>query len=153
MTAVNQLFELIYGTVMAIIGLGGVAFGGWALYDGFTNDQPEAKKRDITTIIVALTIKEPVIVLRDAFVELVGGTHDDEEISAFVTREVEAHLPAAIEMEKVHVFKTGMNFDVDIFIGSTQGSVRMEELVAARQTIEKALEERLHIVNVDFVFE
>ena len=33
MTAVNQLFELIYGTVMAIIGLGGVAFGGWALYD------------------------------------------------------------------------------------------------------------------------
>lgn len=56
MTAVNQLFELIYGTVMAIIGLGGVAFGGWALYDGFTNDQPEAKKRGITTIIVVMMV-------------------------------------------------------------------------------------------------
>ena len=107
----------------------------------------------ITTIIVALTVKEPVIVLRDAFVELVGGTHDDEEISAFVTREVEAHLPERIVMEKLRVFKTGMNFDVDIFIGSTYGSVRMEELVGARQTIEKALEPKLHIVNVDFVFE
>ena len=50
MTAVNQLFELIYGTVMAIIGLGGVA------YDGFTNDQPEAKKRGITTIIVVVMV-------------------------------------------------------------------------------------------------
>lgn len=107
----------------------------------------------ITTIIVALTVKEPVVVLRDAFVELVGGTHDDEEISAFVTREVEAHLPARIVMEKLHVFKTGMNFDVDIFIGSTHGSVRMEELVGARRAIEKALEPKLHIVNVDFVFE
>jgi Predicted Co/Zn/Cd cation transporters len=37
----------------------------------------------ITTIIVLLTIKEPVTVLRDAFVELVGGTHDDEEIFRF----------------------------------------------------------------------
>ena len=94
-----------------------------------------------------------IIVLRDAFVELVGGTHDDEEISAFVTREVETHMPAGIEMEKVHVFKTGMNFDVDIFIGSTKGAVQMEELVGARQAMEKALEPKLHIVNVDFVFE
>ena len=107
----------------------------------------------ITTIIVLLTIKEPVTVLRDAFVELVGGTHDDEEISGFVTREVETHLPEGIQMEKIHVFKTGMNFDVDIFIGSTKGTVQMEELVGARQTIEKALEPKLHIVNVDFVFE
>ena len=91
--------------------------------------------------------------LRDAFVELVGGTHDDEEISGFVTREVETHLPAGIQMEKIHVFKTGMNFDVDIFIGSTKGTVQMEELVGARQTIEQALEPKLHIVNVDFVFE
>ena len=107
----------------------------------------------ITTIIVLLTIKEPVTVLRDAFVELVGGTHDDEEISGFVTREVGAHLPEGIQMEKIHVFKTGMNFDVDIFIGSTKGTVQMEELVGARQTIEQALEPKLHIVNVDFVFE
>ncbi len=81
----------------------------------------------ITTIIVLLTIKEPVTVLRDAFVELVGGTHDDEEISGFVTREVGAHLPEGIQMEKIHVFKTGMNFDVDIFIGSTKGTVQMED--------------------------
>ena len=43
-------------------------------------------------------------------------------------------------MEKIHVFKTGMNFDVDIFIGSTKGTVQMEELVGARQTIEKDAE-------------
>ncbi len=91
----------------------------------------------ITTISVLLTIKEPVTVLRDAF----------------VAREVGAHLPAGIQMQKIHVFKSGMNFDVEIFIGSTKGTVQMEELVGALQTIEKALEPKLHIVNVDLLFE
>lgn len=107
----------------------------------------------ITTIIVVLTVKEPFIVLRDAFVELIGGTHDDEETSALVERSVAEHLPENIEMEKIHVFKTGMNYDVDIFIGSSEGAVSIERLVAARNAIEYALKPKLHIVNVDFVFE
>lgn len=107
----------------------------------------------ITAAIVALTVREPIDVLRDAFVELVGGVHHDKEISQFVEQTVSTHLPAQTTLQKVHVFKTGMNFDVDIFIEGTGDAVRIPDLVQARNTIERALEERLHIVNVDFVFE
>ncbi|NEG69780.1 cation transporter [Bifidobacterium choloepi] len=109
----------------------------------------------ITTIIVAVTIKEPCVVLRDAFVELIGGVHDDEETEAFVAATVERHLPANTTFYKVHVFKTGMNFDVQVFLHgkSDDSSVSVADLVASREAMEKALHERLHLVNVDFVFE
>ena len=107
----------------------------------------------ITTIIVALTIKEPVTVLRDAFVELIGGTHDDEEVSELVSREASAHLPAGVKVQTIHVFKTGMNFDIDIIVNGTGDVVRVEDLVEARKRMERALEPKLHLVNVDFVFD
>ena len=42
----------------------------------------------------ALTIKEPFSVLKEAFVELVGGVHDDDETNAYVEAEAQRHLPA-----------------------------------------------------------
>ena len=48
----------------------------------------------ITTVIVILAVKEPVEVLRDAFVELVGGVHDDDETNTFVEQAAQRHLPA-----------------------------------------------------------
>ncbi|MEE1295913.1 MAG: cation transporter [Bifidobacterium sp.] len=107
----------------------------------------------ITTAIVILTIKEPFEVLRDAFVELVGGVHDDKEIDDFVEGHVKELVPSSVEVQQIHIFKTGMNFDVDIIVNGTGESVRVEDLVEARNQIEKALEPKLHIVNVDFVFE
>lgn len=107
----------------------------------------------ITTAIVLLTIKEPFVVLRDAFVELVGGTHNDDDIAQFVEETVQNQLPSSVEMQKIHVFKTGMNFDVDIVISGTGQSVEIADLVQARDAIEHDLEPKLHIVNVDFVFE
>lgn len=56
MSGVTALFDLVYGTIMTVIGLSGVAYGGYAMFDGFTNDQPEAKKRGITVIIVVATV-------------------------------------------------------------------------------------------------
>lgn len=107
----------------------------------------------ITTIIVALTIKEPFDVLRDAFVELVGGVHDDEEIDAFVEGHVRKLIPSSVEVQQIHVFKTGMNFDVDIIVNGTGDSVKVDDLVDARNAIQEALAPKLHIVNVDWVFE
>lgn len=107
----------------------------------------------ITTIIVVLTIKEPFVVLRDAFVELVGGVHDDEEIDAFVEGHVRELIPASVEVQQIHVFKTGMNFDVDIIVNGTGDSVKVDDLVDARNAIQEALAPKLQIVNVDWVFE
>lgn len=109
----------------------------------------------ITTFIVIFTIKEPCIVLRDAFVELVGGVHDDVDTEQFVKRYVDEFVPAGLNCERIHIFKTGMNFDVQVFLSAddTDAAVSVGQLVDAREHMEDAIKERLHLVNVDFVFE
>ena len=107
----------------------------------------------ITTVIVILAVKEPVEVLRDAFVELVGGVHDDDEINTFVEQAAQRHLPANTEYEKTMIFKTGMNYTVDVYLAGTGESIDVADLVECKRSLERELKHRLHIVDVDLVFD
>ena len=107
----------------------------------------------ITTVIVILAVKEPVEVLRDAFVELVGGVHDDDETNTFVEQAAQRHLPANTEYEKTMIFKTGMNYTVDVYLAGTGQSIDVAHLVECNRSLERALKHRLHIVDVDLVFD
>lgn len=107
----------------------------------------------ITTVIVILAVKEPVEVLRDAFVELVGGVHDDDETNTFVEQAAQRHLPANTEYEKTIIFKTGMNYTVDVYLASTGESIDVADLVECKRSLERELKHRLHIVDVDLVFD
>ena len=107
----------------------------------------------ITTAIVILDVREPVEVLRDAFVELVGGVHDDDETNAFVEAAAQRHLPANTEYERTMIFKTGMNYTVDVYLAGTGESIDVTDLVECKRSLERELKRRLHIVDVDFVFD
>ena len=107
----------------------------------------------ITTVIVILAVKEPVEVLRDAFVELVGGVHDDDETNTFVEQAAQRHLPANTEYEKTMIFKTGMNYTVDVYLAGTGESIDVADLVECKRSLERELKHRLHIVDVDLVFD
>ena len=107
----------------------------------------------ITTVIVILAVKEPVEVLRDAFVELVGGVHDDDETTTFVEQAAQRHLPANTEYEKTMIFKTGMNYTVDVYLAGTGESIDVADLVECKRSLERELKHRLHIVDVDLVFD
>ena len=107
----------------------------------------------ITTVIVILAVKEPVEVLRDAFVELVGGVHDDDETNTFVEQAAQRHLPANTEYEKTMIFKTGMNYTVDVYLAGTGESINVADLVECKRSLERELKHRLHIVDVDLVFD
>lgn len=54
MEAARELFDLVYGVIMALIGLAGMAFAGWSFFDGFSNDQPESRKRGIILLFVVV---------------------------------------------------------------------------------------------------
>lgn len=107
----------------------------------------------ITVALVACTIKEPFGVLRDAFIELVGGVHDDDETNAFVEATAQRHLPANTEYEQTLIFKTGMNYTVDVYLSGTGETIDVADLVECKRSLEKELTRRLHIVDVDFVFD
>ncbi len=107
----------------------------------------------ITTVIVILAVKEPVEVLRDAFVELVGGVHDDDETNTFVEQAAQRHLPANTEYEKTMIFKTGMNYTVDVYLVGTGESIDVADLVESKRCAGAGTETRLHIVDVDLVFD
>ena len=107
----------------------------------------------ITKVIVILAVKEPVEVLRDAFVELVGGVHDDDETNTFVEQAAQRHLPANTEYEKTMIFKTGMNYTVDVYLAGTGESIDVADLVECKRSLERELKHRLHIVDVDLVFD
>ena len=94
-----------------------------------------------------------VEVLRDAFVELVGGVHDDDETNTFVEQAAQRHLPANTEYEKTMIFKTGMNYTVDVYLAGTGESIDVADLVECKRSLERELKHRLHIVDVDLVFD
>lgn len=107
----------------------------------------------ITVALVLFTIKEPFSVLKEAFVELVGGVHDDDETNAFVEAAAQRHLPANTEYEQTLIFKTGMNYTVDIYLAGTGETINVANLVECKRSLEAELRHRLHIVDVDFVFD
>ncbi|NMN00775.1 cobalt transporter [Bifidobacterium sp. DSM 109958] len=152
MLAAEQNSTLVDGAMS--FGIGAVAIFLWLLPAGtpldflhYTGDF------FITLAIVLLTAKEPFGVLRDAFVELVGGVHDDEETLAFVEAAAMRTLPAGTEYERTLVFKTGMNYTVDVYLAGTGETIDVADLVGRKRALEQELRGRLHIVDVDFVFD
>ena len=107
----------------------------------------------ITVALVVLTIREPFSVLKEAFVELVGGVHDDDETNAYVEAEAQRHLPANTEYEQTLIFKTGMNYTVDVYLAGTGETIDVSDLIERKRSLEKELTKRLHLVDVDFVFD
>ena len=88
-----------------------------------------------------------------AFVELVGGVHDDDETNAYVEAEAQRHLPANTDYEQTLIFKTGMNYTVDVYLSGIGETIDVADLIECKRSLEKELSKRLHIVDVDFVFD
>lgn len=136
------------------LGIGVVAVVLWLLPDGtpldflhYTGDF------FITTAIAILAVREPFQVLRDAFVELIGGVYDDDEVNAFVEEAAQRHLPADTEYDRTLIFKTGMNFTVDVYLKGVGETLNVANISACKSALESDLKKRLHIVDVDFVFD
>ena len=107
----------------------------------------------ITATIALIAIKEPVGVLADAFVELVGGVHEDDGVNEFVETVALRHLPVGTEYDRALVFKTGMNFTVDVYLTGIADTINVDNLIDCKRRIEIELTKRLHLVDVDFVFD
>lgn len=82
-----------------------------------------------------------------------GGVHDDDETNAYVEAEAQRHLPANTDYEQTLIFKTGMNYTVDVYLSGIGETIDVADLIECKRSLEKELSKRLHIVDVDFVFD
>ena len=64
MQQVTQLVDIIFNGIIAIIAAAGLLFGAWNLWDGFTNDQPESKKKAILTIVITVVVIDLIIAVK-----------------------------------------------------------------------------------------
>ena len=51
-----ELLDIILNAIKVIIAAGGLCYGGWQLWDGFTNDQPQEKKKAVVVFIVTVAV-------------------------------------------------------------------------------------------------
>lgn len=54
MAGVQSIFNLVLGAVIAIVASGGLIYGGYQLWDGFTSDNPANKKQGAIVLIVTV---------------------------------------------------------------------------------------------------
>lgn len=72
MTQPKALFDLLYSVIIGIIGMAGVLYGGYSICDGFTNDQPESKKKGITIILVTVFVIIFLFAAKNLILGMVG---------------------------------------------------------------------------------
>lgn len=107
----------------------------------------------ITLVIALCAIKEPVGVLKAAFIELVGGVHTDSDVQQLVEEYAVQHIPEQTEFEQVLVFKTGMNYRIDVQLRAVGTHLDVVHMLACKRTLEHELTRQLGLVDVDFAFD
>ncbi|MEG2380120.1 MAG: hypothetical protein RSB38_00285 [Oscillospiraceae bacterium] len=65
---INALTTLIFNAITTIIAIVGFLYGGYSLWDGFTNDQPENKKKGIQVIVVTAVICGVIVSAKSIFI-------------------------------------------------------------------------------------
>lgn len=71
---VSQLLDLILNAITLIILIAGLLYGAYQLWNGFTDDQPQAKKHGLTILIVTVVVVVLIQSIKPIFVNMAGGT-------------------------------------------------------------------------------
>ena len=106
----------------------------------------------ITIILVAFSIKEPVKVLKEAFIEFANGIVTKEEIKTPITQIVQKHLPKNTELKNCHIHKVGMSFRICIHMDNQSDIISKNELFEKVACIEEELSHEYENVSVSFIF-
>lgn len=97
----------------------------------------------ITIILVFCSIKEPLCVLKTGFLELTGGTTDDQELESTVKQAIVKHCGSTFLIQQVRVIKTGVYITVYLYT-KTNGAV------AIRESLQKELNAKYDHIRLVF---
>lgn len=106
----------------------------------------------ITIILVTFSIKEPIKVLKDSFIEFAHGIVTKQEIIVPIEQVLRKHLPKDTVLKNCHIHKIGMSFRISIHLDSQSDTISKKELLEKTSCIEKELSHQYENISVNFVF-
>lgn len=106
----------------------------------------------ITVILVAFSIKEPIIILKEAFIELANGAVTKGTIKSEIESVIQRNLPKDTLLGKCLIHKMGMSFRITVHLDSRKDGISKGELLEKVATIEKELSDICDNIKISFVF-
>lgn len=106
----------------------------------------------VTTILVLISLKEPIVVLINAFRELSGGTLKDKQIIEDIEKNVHCELEELNSMRECKIFKIGMHIKVQILLKKDNEQENIYKLEKARESIIKTLNSRYDGIEIVYLF-
>lgn len=106
----------------------------------------------ITVILVLFSIKEPVILLKEAFVELANGVVTKGAIKLEIDAVVQRNLPEGTWLKQCLIQKVGMSFRISLHLKSKQDFISIDELEKKVSIMEKELTDICSHTKISVVF-
>lgn len=88
----------------------------------------------ITIVLAICSVKEPIQVLKNGFLELTGGTTDDEELETAVKQAVQKYCENSVSVQQVRVVKTGVYITVYLYTADSNAPSMREKILRELNT-------------------
>lgn len=105
----------------------------------------------ITIILVLFSIKEPIKIIKMAFIELAHGIVTKDEIKEPIEEVIKTHLPKDMGLNCCHIHKTGMSFTISVHLDILSDTINKEELLEKIECIKEELSREYENVSVNFI--
>ncbi|HCS93087.1 MAG TPA: hypothetical protein DIW15_00050 [Bavariicoccus seileri] len=105
----------------------------------------------ITTILVLLSLKTPLMVVIKSFTELSNGKVVDSSLQESISQLVTKHLSPDVMLQNVKIYKVGMFFKVDALIHTRPDTADFSSLMSQKDAIKIDLSKKYEFCDIDFI--
>lgn len=106
----------------------------------------------IVILMALLLLKTPFVVIKEGFIELGGGSLQNQEERSQIEKAILELLPTSLHMDNCHISKTGSSHLILIYASSNEKTIDLEVLTLFRNTLHQKIEENFHNSEVEIVF-
>lgn len=105
----------------------------------------------ITIILVLISIKTPIVLIKRNFVELVDGVVIQDEVVKPIQKIIEQHIPKDAKLDECRVQKVGISFHINIYLTYESETLDLVEFRRKAENLYIALSQKYQNISVNFI--
>lgn len=106
----------------------------------------------ITVVLVAITIKEPLSIVRSASIEIAGGALKQGQAKKEIETCVRRHFDGENLIGDCLVYKVGMSFEVYLQLDSQAQRIDLNQLSSKKGAILKELRQTYEFIDLNYIY-